>query len=60
MAWGWSGAPVQYCSTSKADRGKGVEKLSSVALIFQVFSTIQGKLKAKHFSEFCSEALQSL
>ena len=40
--------------------GDGVEKPSSVALVFQVFSTIQGKTKAKHFCYFSSEALQLL
>ena len=41
--------------------GMGVEKPSSVAFIFQVFSTIQGKTVARYFCNISSaEALQSL
>ena len=38
--------------------GMRVEKSFSVAFVFQVFSTIQGKTKARDFCYFSSEALQ--
>ena len=39
--------------------GMRVGKLSSAAFVFQVYSTIQGKMKAKDFCYFSSKALQS-
>ena len=38
--------------------GQGWKSLS-VAIVFQVFSTIQGKTAARNFCNFSSEALQS-
>ena len=44
--------------TFRAVWGMRVEKHSSVAFVFQSFSTIQGKTKAKDFCYFSFEALQ--
>ena len=48
-----------FYATGCSPVGEGWKTLT-VTIVFQVFSTIQGKTVARNFCNFSSEALQSL